>query len=127
MQNGNGFTLIKLLVVVVVIGSLAAFAIPTVGNRREKAEVAGMQADLRTLVTAQDAFYRDNQTYATAIGSTQGATTVAFEPGANNVITLVRELGRLGRRGDQPRAQGRPHHLRHLHRERHGPQRRGDG
>jgi hypothetical protein len=28
------------------------------------------------------------QTYATAIGSTQGATTVAFEPGTNNVITL---------------------------------------
>jgi type II secretory pathway pseudopilin PulG len=88
MRNGNGFSLIRLLIAVVVFGSLAAFAIPTLGGRKEKALLAGMQSDLRRLVRAQEAFYRDNQTYARAIGPTQGATTVAFEPSGDNVITL---------------------------------------
>jgi type IV pilus assembly protein PilE len=88
MQKGNGFTLIKLLIMVVVVSSLAAFAIPTLAGRREKTLEAGMQSDLRKLVSAQDAFYRDNQTYARSIGPTQGAMTVAFEPSGDNVITL---------------------------------------
>lgn len=88
MRNGNGFTLIKPLIAVVLIGSLAAFAIPAFGSRTERALVAGMQSDLHKLVAAQDAFYRDNQTYARAVGPTQGTVTVAFEPTGNNVIRL---------------------------------------
>jgi hypothetical protein len=47
-----------------------------------------MKSDMRNLVTAQEAFFSDNQTYATGIAATQGAAAVAFVPTANNVITL---------------------------------------
>jgi len=89
MQNRKGFTLIELLIVVVIIGILAAIAIPKFANTKEKAVLASMKSDLRNLVTAQEAFFSDNQTYATAVAAAQSATAVAFVPSANNVIALT--------------------------------------
>jgi len=88
MRSRKGFTLIELLIVVVIIGILAAIAIPKFANTKEKAVLAGMKSDLRNLVTAQEAFFSDNQTYATGMAATQSATNVAFVPTTNNVITL---------------------------------------
>ena len=88
MQNRKGFTLIELLIVVVIIGILAAIAIPKFANTKEKAVLASMKSDLRNLVTAQEAFFSDNQTYATGLAAAQTATLVAFVPSANNVVTF---------------------------------------
>jgi prepilin-type N-terminal cleavage/methylation domain-containing protein len=96
MSNRKGFTLIELLIVVVIIGILAAIAIPKFANTKEKAVVAGMKSDLRNLVTAQEGFFSDNKTYATAFGAAQanaGASptcggTVAFGPTTGNVLVL---------------------------------------
>lgn len=63
-RSESGFTLIELLIVVVIIGILAAIAIPKFANTKEKAYIASMKADLRNLVTAQEAYLADNQTYA---------------------------------------------------------------
>jgi len=52
--------------------------------------VASMKSDLRNLVTAQEAFFSDNNTYAGNIGANQvnnpapGAGTVAFVQSAGN-------------------------------------------
>ena len=101
MSNRKGFTLIELLIVVVIIGILAAIAIPKFANTKEKAVVASMKSDLRNLVTAQEAFFSDNQDYAGGgpyIGDgtvynqkngLAGAGTLAFTPSANNVVTLT--------------------------------------
>jgi type IV pilus assembly protein PilA len=96
MTNRKGFTLIELLIVVVIIGILAAIAIPKFANTKEKAVVAGMKSDLRNLVTAQEAFFADNKTYATAIAATQGNTagpacggSVAFVQTAGNVAPTI--------------------------------------
>ena len=88
MRNRKGFTLIELLIVVVIIGILAAIAIPKFANTKEKAVLAGMKSDLRNLVTAQEAYFSDNQTYAPALGAAQAAGVVAFVPTTNNVIAL---------------------------------------
>jgi len=61
----HGFTLIELLIVVVIIGILAAFAIPKFATTKEKAYVASMKADLRNLVTAEEAYFADSLAYAT--------------------------------------------------------------
>jgi type IV pilus assembly protein PilA len=79
---------------------LAAIAIPKFANTKEKAVVASMKSDLRNLVTAQEAFFSDNQDYAggTYIGDgtvyTQanglgGAGTLAFTPSANSTVTVT--------------------------------------
>ncbi len=68
MQNRKGFTLIELLIVVVIIGILAAIAIPKFANTKEKAYIASMKTDLRNLITAQEAYFADNNTYSSAIG-----------------------------------------------------------
>jgi prepilin-type N-terminal cleavage/methylation domain-containing protein len=68
LSNKKGFTLIELLIVVVIIGILAAIAIPKFANTKEKAYVASMKSDLRNLVTAQEAYFSDNNsTYASSI------------------------------------------------------------
>jgi type IV pilus assembly protein PilA len=59
----KGFTLIELLIVVVIIGILAAIAIPKFASTKQKAYVASMKADLRNLVTIEEAYFSDNTTY----------------------------------------------------------------
>jgi type IV pilus assembly protein PilA len=89
MMNRKGFTLIELLIVVVIIGILAAIAIPKFANTKEKAVLASMKSDLRNLVTAQEAFFSDEQTYASAVAAAQTAVAVGFVPSQNNVITIT--------------------------------------
>ena len=52
MSNRKGFTLVELLVVVAIIGVLAAIAIPKFGSATEAANGAKMMADLRTIDSA---------------------------------------------------------------------------
>jgi type IV pilus assembly protein PilA len=63
----KGFTLIELLIVVVIIGILAAIAIPKFEHTKGKANVAAMKSDLRNLMSAQEAYFYDYQTYASSI------------------------------------------------------------
>ena len=91
-MNKKGFTLIELLIVVVIIGILAAIAIPKFANTKQKAIVASMKSDLRNLVTAQEAFFSDNNDYAGTVtagpqvNGTGGAGQVTFVPSQGNVL-----------------------------------------
>lgn len=82
LSNKKGFTLIELLIVVVIIGILAAIAIPKFANTKEKAYIATMKADLRNLVTAQEAYFADNSAYTTAL------TTGQYQPSSGVTYTV---------------------------------------
>lgn len=70
MRARNGFTLIEMLIVVVVIGILAAIAIPKFAGSKEKAILATMKADLRNLLTAEEAYFQDAQAYTNTLPAT---------------------------------------------------------
>jgi Tfp pilus assembly protein PilE len=53
-----------LLIVVVIIGILAAIAIPKFSSTREKAFLASMKSDLRNLATLQDIYHNGSFTYS---------------------------------------------------------------
>jgi type IV pilus assembly protein PilA len=72
VRNRKGFTLIELLIVVVIIGILAAIAIPKFASTKEKAYVTAMKSDLRNMLTAEESYFSDYGTYATATGSLKG-------------------------------------------------------
>ncbi len=64
-KGQKGFTLIELMIVIAIIGILAAIAIPQFTAYRQRGFNAAMQSDLRNAATAQEAFYTDSQTYTT--------------------------------------------------------------
>jgi type IV pilus assembly protein PilA len=69
------FTLIELLIVVVIIGILAAIAVPKFANTKGKANLAAMKSDLRNLSTAEEGWYYDHHTYTLSVDSLQYRST----------------------------------------------------
>jgi len=79
-KDESGFTLIELMIVIAIIGILAAIAIPQFSAYRTRSYNSAAQADLRNAATAQEAYYVDTQTYVVdpqtnLIGSTYGFYT----------------------------------------------------
>jgi type IV pilus assembly protein PilA len=61
--NKKGFTLIELMIVIAIIGILAAIAIPQFASYRQKSYNSAAQSDLRNVKTNLEAFYADYQEY----------------------------------------------------------------
>lgn len=66
-RNKNAFTLIEIMLVVIIIGILAAMVIPNMAGRGEQARVAAARADIdANLSTALDLYELDNGQYPTS-------------------------------------------------------------
>jgi type IV pilus assembly protein PilA len=80
-KDEAGFTLVELLVVMLILGLLAAIAIPSFFNQRDKAKDADAKEAARTAQTAMETYATDHD------GSYVGATAddlVAIEPSLGN-------------------------------------------
>ncbi len=67
LRDSRGFTLIELLIVTVIIGLLAAIAIPKYANTKRLAYISAMKSDLRNLAAAEETYFVDNLAYTTTI------------------------------------------------------------
>ena len=81
-QQDDGFTLVELLVVVIIIGVLAVIAIPTYLGQRERAFDAQLTSDLRNAAIRMEQGLRLNDGVYTASAlddfvATQGVITVS--------------------------------------------------
>jgi general secretion pathway protein G len=73
----RGFTLIEIMVVVVIIGLLAAIIVPQVIDRVDEARVAKAKQDIQGLETALTMFRLDNSKYPS---TDQGLKALSLQP-----------------------------------------------
>jgi type IV pilus assembly protein PilE len=76
--NQKGFTLIELMIVVTIIGILAAIGIPEYRDYVKRGKAAEATATLANLRIRMEQFYQDNRTYAGGPCSPTAGTTQYF-------------------------------------------------
>ena len=76
-RGEGGFTLIEIMVVVIIIGLLAAVIVPSVMKRVDDAKVAKAKEDIQSLETALTMYYMDNSKYPS---NDQGLTALITQP-----------------------------------------------
>ena len=67
-SSGKGFTIVELLIVIVVIGILAAIAIVAYNGVQDKAKFSLMQSDLKSITKALALYKVENDSYPSTIG-----------------------------------------------------------
>ncbi|MBW2058263.1 MAG: pilin [Deltaproteobacteria bacterium] len=101
MKNRKGFTLIELMIVVAIIGILAAIAIPMYRTQQIKAKMTEGTRAVSTVSSAIGDYYQDEETWPPACGSVAainntlgvGVSTTryvsAMSTNASGVITVT--------------------------------------
>ncbi len=85
-SDEDGFTLVELLVVVLVLATLVGIAVPTFAQQRESAWDAAVSSELRTAMIALESYRSQNAGYDAAVlspGSDASASGWGYEPSSD--------------------------------------------
>ena len=100
----SGFTLIEIMVVIVIIGILAALIVPNVIGRQDQALLVAAKQDISTIKSALKLYYLDNQRYPT---TEQGLKALVSKPDAGPIPSNWKTGGYLEKLPPDP--WGRPY------------------
>jgi type IV pilus assembly protein PilA len=101
MRNKKGFTLIELMIVVAIIGILAAIAIPNFLKFQAKSKQSEAKTNLKAIYTAETGYYGENNAYNTfdkvnwqPVGVNRytydiGTPTISTPPGAGTLLIIA--------------------------------------
>ena len=84
--SAQGFSLLELLVVVAIIGLLAAIAIPQFVSYRARAVDSQMKSDLKNAALAMDSYFAEKKEYP---GSLAAIVGVGFNPTEGVALTIA--------------------------------------
>lgn len=78
--SSRGFTLIEIMVVIVILGVLAALVVPNILGRPDEARVTAATADIQAVSNALDLYRLDNYNYPS---TDQGLQALVSKPGGS--------------------------------------------
>src|SRR3954463_2125244 len=84
LRDQRGFTLVELLIVILIIGILAAIALPAFINQRTKAQDVEAKSAVRNARTTLETFHTDRGSY-----DTDAAALIALEPALASATNLT--------------------------------------
>ncbi|MEJ2107491.1 MAG: type II secretion system major pseudopilin GspG [Acidiferrobacteraceae bacterium] len=80
--HNKGFTLLEIIIVVVILGILAAFIVPNIMGKPDQAKVVAAKNDVRTLVSALKMYRLDNGRYPS---TDQGLKALVEKPTSGDI------------------------------------------
>jgi type IV pilus assembly protein PilA len=89
LNKQQGFTLIELMIVVAIIGILAAIAIPQFAAYRTKAFNSAAESDLHTARLAEESLYTDYQVYGGTAATGAAGTAAGVLLTSNGVVATT--------------------------------------
>jgi general secretion pathway protein G len=93
-KGAKGFTLIEILVVVVILGILAALVVPRIMERPDEARVVAARSDIRAIVSALKLYRLDNGVYPS---TDQGLGALVVRPDTGVIPRNWKQGGYLDR------------------------------
>lgn len=103
-QDEGGFTLIELLIVIVILGVLSAIVAFSVQGITDRGKVSACKAEVKTVGTAQEAFYAKTGGYPTALADLAAAPDKFLRSATTVYVTGLTATGGLTTDGTCPAA-----------------------
>ena len=99
LRGQRGFTLLEVMVVVVILGILAALVVPKIISRPDEARIIAAKQDIASLMQALKLYRLDNQRYPT---TEQGLQALVTKPTAAPIPTNWKTGGYVERLPKDP-------------------------